>query len=136
MHRSTIEENFDNQRNLYFDKSKIDILLRDLNSKLNLLTYKDNIEELYHNFTTTLSTSIKKSSFEVSQKKNTKTTNPWYDRECKIASKSIRDASNEPLKLDKINTYKALIKNKKIYYINKRKVFDNTGIPTEDEHLQ
>jgi hypothetical protein len=47
-------------------------------------------------------------------------TNPWYDKECKIARKSIRDASNEPLKLDKINTYKALIKRKKRYYINKR----------------
>jgi hypothetical protein len=120
MHRSTIEENYDNQRNLRFDKSKVDIFLKDLNSKLNLLTYKDNIEELYHNFTTTLSTSINKFSFEVFHKKNNRTTNPWYDKECKIARKSIRDASNEPLKLDKINMYKALIKRKKIYYINKR----------------
>jgi hypothetical protein len=60
MHRSTIEENSDNQRNLCFDKSKVDIFLKDLNSKLTILTYKDNIEELYHNFTTTLSTSINK----------------------------------------------------------------------------
>ena len=44
MHRSAIEENFDNQRNLRFEKSKVDIFLKDLNSKLNLLTYKDNIE--------------------------------------------------------------------------------------------
>jgi hypothetical protein len=43
MHRSTIEENYDNQRNLRFGKSKVDILLKDLNSKLNLLTYKENI---------------------------------------------------------------------------------------------
>jgi hypothetical protein len=43
MHRSAIEENSDNQRNLCFDKSKVDIFLKDLNSKLNLLTYKDNI---------------------------------------------------------------------------------------------
>ena len=119
MHRSTIEENSDNQRNLRFDKSKVDIFLKDLNSKLNLLTYKDNIEELYHNFTTTLSTSINKFSFEVSYKKNNRTTNPWYDKECKIARKSIRDASNESLKLNKINTYKALIKRKKRYYMNK-----------------
>jgi exonuclease III len=76
MHRSTIEENSDNQRNLRFDKSKVDIFLKDLNSKLNLLTYKDNIEELYHNFTTTLSTSINKLSFKVSHKKNNRTTNP------------------------------------------------------------
>ena len=120
MHRSTIEENYDNQRNLCFDKSKIAIFLKDLNSKLNLLTYKDNIEELYHNFTTTLSASINKFSFEVSHKKNNRTTKPWYDKECKIARKGIRDASNEPLKLNKINTYKALIKRKKRHYINKR----------------
>jgi len=66
---STIEENFDNQRNLCFDKSKVNIFLKDLNSKSNLLTYKDNIEELYNNFTTTLSTSFNKFSFEVSCKK-------------------------------------------------------------------
>jgi hypothetical protein len=113
MHRSAIEENFDNQRNLYFDESKIGIFLKDLNSKLNLLTYKENIEELYHNFTTTLSTSISKFSFEVSYKKNNRMTNPWYDKECEISRKAIRDASNESLKLDNINTYKALIKRKK-----------------------
>jgi hypothetical protein len=116
MHRSAIEENYDNKRNLFFDKSKVDIFLKDLNNKLNLLTYKDNIEELYHNFTTTLSTSINKFSFEVSYKKNNRTTNPWYDEECKIVRKSIRDASNESLKLDKINTYKALIKSKNVLY--------------------
>jgi hypothetical protein len=44
MHKSTIEENFDNQMNFFFDKSKVDIFLKDLNSKLNLLSYKDNIE--------------------------------------------------------------------------------------------
>jgi hypothetical protein len=116
MHRSTIEENFDNQRNFLFDKSKVDIFLKDLNSELNLLTYKDNIEQLYHNFTTTLSTSINKFSIEVSYKKNNRMTNPWYDKECKISRKSIRDAYNESLKLDKINTYKSLIKRKKILY--------------------
>jgi hypothetical protein len=120
MHRSTIEENYDNQRNLHFDKSKVDIFLKDLNSKLKLLTYKDNIKELYHNFTATLSTSINKFSFEVSYKKNNRMTNPWYDKECKIARKAIRDDSNESLKLNKINMYKALIKRKKRYYINKR----------------
>jgi hypothetical protein len=68
MHRSTIEKNYDNQNNFHFDKSKVDIFLKDLNSKSNILTYKDNIEEIYHNFTTTLSTSINKFSFEVSYK--------------------------------------------------------------------
>jgi hypothetical protein len=80
MHKSTIEENYENQRHLHFDKSKFDIFLKDLNSKLKLLTYKDNIEELYHNFTTTLSTSINKFSLEVSHKMNNRTTNPWYDK--------------------------------------------------------
>jgi len=84
MHRRTIEDNSDNQMNLHFDKSKVDLFLKDLKSKSNLLTYKDNIEEIYHNFTTTLSTSINKFSFEVSYKKNNRTTNPWYDKECKI----------------------------------------------------
>jgi hypothetical protein len=55
----------------------------------------------------------------VSYKKNNITTNPWHNKECKIARKVIRDASNESLKLDKINTYKALTKRKKMYYINK-----------------
>jgi hypothetical protein len=105
---------------LHFDKSKVELFLKDLNSKLHILTYKENIGELYNNFTTTLSTYINKFSFEVSCKKNNRTTNPWYDKECKIAMKSIRDASNESLKLDKINMYKSLIKRKKNYDINKR----------------
>ena len=112
---------FNNQRKLGFEKSKVDLFLKDLNSELHLLTYKDKIEDFYHSFTTTLSTSINEFSFEVSYKTNNRTTNPWYDKECKISRKSIRDASNDPLKLDKINTYKALIKRKKRYYINKRK---------------
>jgi hypothetical protein len=80
MHRGAIEKNYDNQRNLRFVKRKVDIFLKDLNIKLNLLTYKDNIEELYHNFKTTLSTSVNKFSFEVSCKNNNITTNPWYDK--------------------------------------------------------
>jgi hypothetical protein len=113
MHGSSIKENSNNKKQVLFEKSKVDIFLNDLNSELDLLTYKDNIEDLYHNFTTTLSTSINKFSFEVSCKKNNKLPNPWYDKECKISRKSIRDASNESLKCDKINTYKSLIKRKK-----------------------
>jgi hypothetical protein len=33
MHRRDIEHNSDNQRNLYFEKSKVNISLKDLNSK-------------------------------------------------------------------------------------------------------
>jgi hypothetical protein len=118
MHKSAIEDNYNNQRQLVFEKSKFDIFLKDLNNELHLLTYKDNIRHLYHNFTITLSTYIHKLSFEVSFKKNNRTTNPLYDKECKIYRKVIRDDSNESLKLD--NTYKSLIKRKKWYYINKR----------------
>ena len=82
-----------------------------MNSELHLLTYKDNIEDLYHNFTTTLSTSINKFSLEVSCTKSNRTTS--YDKECKIDRKSTRHASNKSLKLDKINTYKFPIKKKK-----------------------
>jgi hypothetical protein len=42
-------------------------------------------------------------------------TNPWYDKECKIVRKVIRDPSNESLKFYKINRYKYLIKRKKNY---------------------
>jgi hypothetical protein len=44
----------------------------------------------------------------------------WYDNECKIARKSISNASNESLKLYKINMFKSLIKRKKRYYTNKK----------------
>lgn len=45
------------------------LILKDLNSELNLLSYKNNIEDLYHTFTTNLSTSINKLSIEVLCKK-------------------------------------------------------------------
>jgi hypothetical protein len=100
MHKNPLEDNSDNQRHFVFDKNKVDLFLKDLNTKLNLLSYKNNIEDIYHNFTTTLSTSIK---IEVLCKKKNRISNPWYDNECKLARKSIRDASNESLKYDKIN---------------------------------
>jgi hypothetical protein len=73
---------------------------RPLTLTLNFVMHKIPIEENYV-------------SIEVLCKKKNRTTNPWYDNECKIARKSIRDASNESLKYDKINRYKALIKKKK-----------------------
>ena len=80
MQKRDIEENSNNQRQFLFYKSKVDIFLKDLNSELHLLTYKDNIEDLYHNFTTTISTYINKSSFEVSCKRKNRKTNPWCDK--------------------------------------------------------
>jgi hypothetical protein len=121
MHKISIEEHSDNQRHLLFDKQKVDLFLNDLSNALNLLTYQNNIEVDYQNFTTILSTSINKFSIEVLCKKKNSTTNPWYDNECKIARKSIRDASNASLKYDKINRYKTLIKRKKKkIYINRK----------------
>jgi hypothetical protein len=107
---NSIEVISNNQRHKLFEKSKVDILLNYLYKELHLLNYKDNIEDLYHNFTTTLSTYINKFSFELSCKKNNRKTNPWFDKECEIARKSIMDASNESLKLDNINMHKSLIK--------------------------
>jgi hypothetical protein len=112
MPMSTIEENSKNQTKLHFDKSKVDIFLNDLNSELHILPYKDIIDYLYHNFTTSLYTSINKFTFEISFKNKNITTNPWYDREFKIARKVVRDASNEFFKLKRINTYKSIINRK------------------------
>ena len=120
MQKIYVDKHSDNQRHLLFDKQKVDLLLNDLNNALNLLTYQNNIEVDYQNFTTILSTSVKKFSIEVLCKKKNNTTNPWYDNECKIARKSNRDAANESLKYDKINRYKTLIKRGKKDYINRK----------------
>jgi hypothetical protein len=113
MHKIPIEENFDNQNHFMVDKDKDDLFLKDLNYELNLLSNKDNIGDLYHNFMTTLFTFIKKFSLKVSCKKENRMVNPSYEKKCKIAIKSIRDATNEFLKSNKINMCKALIKRKK-----------------------
>jgi hypothetical protein len=112
MHKIPIEENFDNQNHLMVDKDKDDLFLKDLNNELNLLLNNNNIEYLYHKFMTTLSTSINNFSIELICKKESRTLNPWYDKECKIAIKSIRDSRNESLKYEKLNRYKSIIKRK------------------------
>jgi hypothetical protein len=43
---------------LIFDKEKANMFSEDLNNELNILLNKENIEHLYHNITTTISTSI------------------------------------------------------------------------------
>jgi len=62
---------------------------------------------------TLLSTFINEFSTEVMCKNKNRIDNPWYDKECKIARKTIRDASNNSSKYEKINRYKALIKREK-----------------------
>jgi hypothetical protein len=61
MQEKPLEDNFGNQRNLLFCKNKVDLFLKDLNTELNPLSNKNNIEDIYHNFRTILSTSIKNS---------------------------------------------------------------------------
>ena len=113
MHRDPKEENYHCQKNLIFDKIKVDFFLHDLKNELFPLSSMENIENIYHNFSTILSSSINKFSIEVSTKTSNSRTNPWYDQECKDASKEITQATTYSIKMDKINHYKALIKRKK-----------------------
>jgi len=69
MHKISIEENSNNQRHLHFEKNKADFFLKHLNSELNFVSYKNNVEDLYHNFMITLSTFINKLSIEAVYKK-------------------------------------------------------------------
>ena len=77
------------------------------------LSSMENIENIYHNFATTLLSSINNFSIEVLTKTSNSRTNPWYDKECKDARKEINQATTNSIKMDKINHYKALIKRKK-----------------------
>ena len=55
MHRDTIEDNHHSQKNLIVDRNRNDIFLNELKINLLPLSSINNIEYLYHNFTTTLS---------------------------------------------------------------------------------
>ena len=87
MYSDPQEENYNCQKHLIFDKNKADIFLHDLKNELFPLSSMDNTENLYHNFATTLSSSINKFSIEVSTKMSNSRTNPWYDQECKDVRK-------------------------------------------------
>ena len=106
--------------------------------KINLIPLSSihNIEDLYHDFTTTLSYSINKFSVEVSSNKINSKTNPWYDKDCKSVGREIKEALDESLKIGKIKIYKALtkrkrcsifIKDKKISYTSLRWLLRNFG---------
>jgi hypothetical protein len=88
MQKSPVAKNYYSQRHFIFDKNKVDLFLKD-NSELNILSYKNNIEYLYHNFTTTLSTSINEFSIKLLCKKKNRIANPWYDNECKISRRPL-----------------------------------------------
>ena len=113
MHRDPIEDNPYSQKKLIFDRNKKDLFLNELKTNLLPLPNIDNIEDLYHNFTTTLSYSINKFLIEVSSNKINSKTNPWYDKDCKSARRAIKEVVDESLKMGKIKIYKALTKRKK-----------------------
>ena len=80
MHSDPKEENYHCPKHLIFDKNKVDIFLHDLKNDLFLLSSMNNIENLYHNFATTLSSPINKFFIEVSTKPSDSRTDPWYDQ--------------------------------------------------------
>ena len=90
-----IIENYDNQRTWSMIKIKLIYFSRDSNNELNILLNKDIIENLYHNFTTTLSISVYKFTLKVWGRKENRITNHCYDKECKHGRKFIRDDSIE-----------------------------------------
>ena len=55
------DENYNGQKHLIFDKTKTNLIIHDLINDLYPLSIMDNIETVYHNFTTTRSSSIKNS---------------------------------------------------------------------------
>ena len=113
MHRVPTENNTYSQKNLIFDRNKNYLFINELKTNLLPLSSIDNIEDLYHNFTTTLTYSINNFSIEVSNNKRNSKTNPWYDKNCKSARREIKEVVDESLKIGKIKIYKALTKRKK-----------------------
>jgi len=112
MHRFPTENNTYKQNNLIFDRNKNDLFLNELKTNFLPLSSIYNIENLYHNFTPTLSYSINKFSTEVSSNKRNIKTNPWYDKDFKSARGANKEVVDESLKMDKIKIYKALTKRK------------------------
>ena len=98
-HRDLIEDNPLNKINLIFDRNKNDIFLNELKKHLLHLSSIDNIEDLYHNFTTTLSYSINKFSIEVSSNKINSKTNRWNDKDCKVRGEKLGKLLMSLLKL-------------------------------------
>ena len=113
MHRDPIEDSPYIKKKLIFDINKNDLFLNELKTNFLPLSSIENIDDLYHNLTTTLSYYIKKFSIEVSSNKINRKTNPWYDKDCKSVRRAIKEVVDESLKIDKIKIYKALTKRKK-----------------------
>ena len=68
MHKNPKEENYHFQKHLIVNKDKANIFLHDLKNEPFPLSSMENIKNIYHNFATTLSSSINKFSIENSTK--------------------------------------------------------------------
>ena len=101
-HRDPIEDNSRGQKNLIFDRIKINLFLNELKINFHHLSSINHIEYLCHNFTTTLSYFINKFSIEVSSNKRNRKTNPSYDKVCKSVMKEIKESFDDSLKTEKI----------------------------------
>jgi hypothetical protein len=86
----------------YWKKKKYSRFLKNLNNELNILSNKNNTDDLYNHFKTTLFTSINRFSTEVLHKKENGMTKPWYDKRCNISRKTSRDAYSESLKYNNV----------------------------------
>ena len=113
MYSGPKEENNHCQKHLIFVEKKTNIFLHNLKKGLDPLSSMESIENICHNFASTLLSSINKFPIEVSTKMSNSRTNPWYDQECKDARKEIKQATAHSIKMGKINHYKTLIKRKK-----------------------
>jgi len=103
---------------------KLIFFLNELKINFLHLSSINNIEDLYHNFTTTLSYFINKFSIEVSSNKRNRKTNPWYDKDCKSVMKEIKESFDDSLKTNKIKIYTALTKRKKCsIFVEDKKIY-------------
>ena len=99
MHIDPIEDNPYSQKNLIFDRNKNDLFLNELKMYLLPLSNIDDIEDFYHNFTTTLSYSINKFSIEVSSNKINRKTNHCMINIVKVQGEKLRKFLTSLLKL-------------------------------------
>ena len=76
------------------------------------MNYNNNSDQIYYHFTTILSNTINNFLNDISFKKSNRNSNPWYDQDCKISRKTIRDAPIEIIKLQNTNIYKIINKRK------------------------
>ena len=79
----------ESKSHIHFDRSNVDIFLRDLERDLSSMTYNNNIDQIYYHFTTTLSTTINKFSNKTSYKKNIRTSNPCTTKTVRLPGKKL-----------------------------------------------